>query len=91
MTPINIRRCTSILFVLAFPVLWGLLARAFNFSYLGIIADAEAIGLRSTLQIVHRRSHYIFGTSLFSLRERNCADCKSREAKTDQNGEFAEL
>ena len=90
MTPINVRRCTSILFVLAFPVLWGLLGASFNFSYLGIIADAEAIGLRSTLQM-YIVEVIIYSVLRYSSRAAERADRKSREAKTDQNGEFAEL
>jgi hypothetical protein len=87
MTPINIRKCAAIVFLLAFPVLLGVLAALFNFKFMGIIADAEAIGLRMALQ------GYIIYVSLYiCVRYLSwVAERKSRKAKTDQNGDLAEL
>jgi hypothetical protein len=87
MTPINIRKCASIVFLLAFPVLLGLLAALFNFKFMGIIADSEAIGLRMALQ-----GYIIYVLVYAYFRYLGwAAERKSRKAKTDRNGDLAEL
>ncbi len=90
MTPIRVRIYSSIVLIPSLIVL-GILGNALgNYMLKGVLADAVAFGLGTAPQSVLLGVGLVCFLQYFSWATER-AICKSREAKPEQGGEFAEL
>ncbi len=90
MTPIKIRKCIAIVVLVTIPLLIGLLAPIVNFTGLGILADAQAMALRTTV-MGYFVEISVFCCVLYFGRAAKRIDCKFRDVKPDRSGELPEL